>query len=52
MSKNRSSIQYCMAIANVELMQERFPKHESLGTARMKQDKENEEVDMMRRINI
>ena len=31
-----------MAIGNVELMHECFPKHKSMGT-RMKQDKETEE---------
>ena len=32
-----------MAIGNEELMLECFPKHSSMGTARMKKDKETEE---------
>ena len=32
-----------MAIRNVELMQECFPKHSHMGTAKMKYDKETEE---------
>ena len=31
-----------MAIGNMEFMQECFPKHSSMGTARMDQDKETE----------
>ena len=32
-----------MAIGNGELMQECFPKHSHMGTARMKSDKETDE---------
>ena len=34
-----------MAIGNGELVQECFPKHSRMGTARMKQDKETDEDD-------
>ena len=33
-----------MTIGNVELMHECFPKHSCMGSARMLQDKETEEV--------
>ena len=39
-----------MAIGNVELMQECFPKHFRMGTAWMKEDKETE--DKKRRMNM
>ena len=41
-----------MAIGNVELMQECFPKHFRMGTTNMKQDKETEGEGKKRRVLI
>ena len=38
-----NEVQFTMNIGNEELMQECFPKHLHMGTARMKYDREREE---------
>ena len=40
----KESIPFSLAIGNGELMQECFPKHTHMGTARKQQDKETDEV--------
>ena len=40
-----------MAIGNVELMHEFFPKHRGMGTTRMKKDKDTEEEGKRTRVN-
>ena len=41
-----------MAIGNVELTHECFPKHSRMGTARMKLDKETDEEDKKRSVSM
>ena len=40
---SEKQVRFRMAIGNVELMQECFPKHMRMGTTRMKYDKETDE---------
>ena len=39
-TKERNEVPFCMAIGNLELMHECFPKHSHMGTERMKSDEE------------
>ena len=39
----KKQVSFSMTIGNEELMQECFPEHLRMGTARMKQDREREE---------
>ena len=41
-----------MAIINVEFMQECFPEHSRMGTARMKYDKETDEEGKKRGVSV
>ena len=41
-----------MAVGNEELMNERFPKHSRIGTAKMKYDKETEEEGKRRGVSM
>ena len=41
-----------MVIGNGELMQECFPKHSRMGTARMKEDNETDEADKKRGVSM
>ena len=41
--ERKEEVPFGMAIGNRELMQECFQKHSSIGTSRMKYDKEREE---------
>ena len=39
----KNKVSFSMAIGNVELVHECFPKHSRMGTVRMKQDEETDE---------
>ena len=41
-----------MAIENVQLVNDRFPKHLGIGTTRTKEDRETEEEDKQKRVKI
>ena len=50
-AERSEQVPFSMAIKNVELMQECFPKHLSMGTARMKQGREAEEKGRKKIVN-
>ena len=50
--ERRENLLFSMAIGKVELMYQCFPKHSYMGTARMKQDKENEKEVKQKRVSI
>ena len=41
--ERNEDVQFSVAVGNGELVQECFPKHSRMGTARMKQDNETDE---------
>ena len=43
-TERKNKVPFSMAIGNWELMHECFPKHSSMGTARMKYDKQTKKV--------
>ena len=51
-TKERNEVPFSMAIGNWELMHECFPKHPSMGTARIKLDNETDEDGQKRGVSM